>query len=132
MQNLDRRSFTALSGLAALGAAMGVPVRGAHAAEAAPRSVNRALAMRRPAEDALLLNADTVLPRGAVDRLAAAVHAEAGSLQTRCRLRSSSRRPDPVDGNPLSRTCLRPSPTGARLHRLFQGTINTVSDQLTV
>ncbi len=43
MQNLDRRSFTALSGLAALGAAMGVPVRGAHAAEAAPRSVNRAL-----------------------------------------------------------------------------------------
>jgi GT2 family glycosyltransferase len=41
------------------------------------RSVNRALAMRRPAEDALLLNADTVLPRGAVDRLAAAVHAEA-------------------------------------------------------
>lgn len=40
------------------------------------RSVNRALAMRRPAEDALLLNADTVLPQGAVERLAAAVHAE--------------------------------------------------------
>ncbi|MDP3255225.1 glycosyltransferase family 2 protein [Bosea sp. (in: a-proteobacteria)] len=41
------------------------------------RSVNRALAMRQPAEDALLLNADTVLPSGAVDRLAAAVHSEA-------------------------------------------------------
>ena len=36
------------------------------------RSVNRALATRRPGEDALLLNADTILPEGAIERLAAA------------------------------------------------------------
>lgn len=41
------------------------------------RSVNRALATRQPGEDVLLLNADTVLPPGAIERLAAAVHAEA-------------------------------------------------------
>ncbi len=41
------------------------------------RSVNRALATRHAGEDVLLLNADTVVPRGAIDRLAAAVHAEA-------------------------------------------------------
>jgi GT2 family glycosyltransferase len=41
------------------------------------RSVNRALATRHPGEDVLLLNADTVVPPGAIDRLAAAVHAEA-------------------------------------------------------
>ena len=41
------------------------------------RSVNRALERMAPS-DVLLLNADTVLPRGAIDRLAAAAHAEAG------------------------------------------------------
>jgi O-antigen biosynthesis protein len=41
------------------------------------RSVNRALERTAPS-DVLLLNADTVLPRGAIDRLAAAAHAEAG------------------------------------------------------
>ena len=40
------------------------------------RSANRP-AHERPS-DVLLLNADTVLPRGAIDRLAAAAHAEAG------------------------------------------------------
>jgi GT2 family glycosyltransferase len=40
------------------------------------RSVNRALASRGAGEDVLLLNADTVVPPGAIDRLAAAVHAE--------------------------------------------------------
>ena len=43
MQNLDRRSFTALSGLAALGAAVGVPLGSAQTAEAAPRRTTRAL-----------------------------------------------------------------------------------------
>lgn len=43
MHNLDRRSFTALSGLAALGAAAGLPLRVAHAAEPAPRRTARAL-----------------------------------------------------------------------------------------
>jgi Icc protein len=42
MQHLDRRSFTALSGLAALGAAMGLPLRTAHAA-GSPRGASRAL-----------------------------------------------------------------------------------------
>ncbi len=42
MQNLDRRSFTALSGLAALGAAVGLPLRTARAAES-PRGATRAL-----------------------------------------------------------------------------------------
>jgi 3',5'-cyclic AMP phosphodiesterase CpdA len=42
MQNLDRRSFTALSGLAALGAAVGLPLRTARAAES-PRGASRAL-----------------------------------------------------------------------------------------
>jgi GT2 family glycosyltransferase len=37
------------------------------------RSVNRALATRRSGEDVLLLNADTILPPGAIERLAAAV-----------------------------------------------------------
>jgi GT2 family glycosyltransferase len=41
------------------------------------RSVNRVLERMEPS-DVLLLNADAVLPRGAIDRLAAAAHAEAG------------------------------------------------------
>lgn len=37
------------------------------------RSVNRALALRQAGEDVLLLNADTIVPPGAIERLAAAV-----------------------------------------------------------
>lgn len=40
-------------------------------------SVNRALALRHPGEDVLLLNADTVVPPGAIDRLRAAALSDA-------------------------------------------------------
>ena len=44
MQNLDRRSFAALSGLAALGGALGFPIRAAHGrATEPPKSPSRAL-----------------------------------------------------------------------------------------
>jgi len=39
-------------------------------------SVNRALALRQPCEDVLLLNADTIVPDGAIERLAAAAYAD--------------------------------------------------------
>ncbi len=44
-------------------------------------SVNRALALRADHEDVLLLNADTIVPPGAIERLAAAVHRE-GTIGT--------------------------------------------------
>ncbi|AMJ61170.1 glycosyltransferase family 2 protein [Bosea sp. PAMC 26642] len=40
-------------------------------------SVNRALALRRPDEDVLLLNADTIVPPGAIDRLRIAALSDA-------------------------------------------------------
>lgn len=76
------------------------------------RSVNRALALRQPDEDVLLLNADTIVPPGAIERLAAAV-ASAADIGTATPLSNNGE-----DTSVPRRFAANPMPDAAEIARL--------------